>query len=307
MDEDKYRIIINNITRIKESKKTVIVIFKDDCMSYLSNGLSNNLQKIDIETFIVDTIELSYYLNLIYLPNVYFLFTCIFKIQHKLPKKKYMIYQLEQNNNNKLSWHYNYYDYDNVFKNALFIYDYSNVNINVLRNYNISCHYLPIPYKYEKCVSADENKIYDILFIGLKNKRRHDILQQLSNKYNVYIPDKAIYGKELNDLMEQCKILINIHFYGNAILETPRINEALTSNIRIISEKDCIQGSNITDLYSGLVTFIDNIENDYTELFGAVDSILSGENRVQECHIEKLIGLEDNYNKCFEKCFEFFI
>jgi hypothetical protein len=308
-NKEKWNKIIKlSLIKSSISNEIIIIIFNEDCMTYLSDCLSKDLLKYKINTFVCNTNKIKDYMYLIDRNNVYFLFTCIFKIHIELPKNKYIIYQLEQNINNNISHHYkNYKNYYNVFKNALYIFDYSIVNMNVLKKKNIECNYLPIPYKYEKYLENNENKLFDILFIGSINERRRRILNKLSEKYNVYTPITPIYGKELINLMNQCKILINIHFYENAILEIPRINEALNTNIYIVSEKDCIQGPDITELYSCLVTFIENIEDDYSELFNTVDSVLNEQNKKNYNNIQLLKNLEENYNKYIEKYFSKFI
>ena len=286
-----------------ESNEILIFIFAEDCMTYLSKELEKDILRLryNIKCFIVFTSQIKEYIYLIQKPNIYFLFTCMFKVNTPLPKNKYIIYQLEQNTNNKISHYYANYDYITIFKNALYVLDYSSVNMKTLKTLDIKTQYLPIPYHIGNRHIRHIEKKYDILFIGCINERRLKILKAMSNKYNVYIPNIPIYGLDLMNLMNQCKILVNIHFYENAILEIPRINEALNTDIRIISEKDIVQGPDITDLYDGLVTFIENIVEDYTELFEAVDAVLSGENAVDNSRIEKLCRVEDNYNECFGK------
>ena len=295
-------------SQILESVITII-IFNEECMIYLSKELKKDLLKYNIKSFIVFTTQIEEYIDLIQKPNIYFLFTCMFKINIILPKNKYIVYQLEQNINNGISPHYTNYDYMTVFNNALYVVDYSRVNMKVLENLDIKSQYLPIPYHIgNRHIGLGHiEKKYDILFIGCINERRQKILKAMSNRYNVYIPKKPIYGLDLMNLMNQCKILVNIHFYENALLEIPRINEALNSNIRIISEKDIVQGPDITNLYGGLVTFIENIETDYTELFGAVEALLKDDYVIEKDHIERLCKVEDNYNECFGKWVDDFI
>jgi hypothetical protein len=137
-------------------------------------------------------------------PNHFFLFFFTQQINKNVVKyKRYILYQLEQNINNRLSIHYSKLHENNILKkiydNARLLFDYSQVNINVIKQYynhdfkiiNIPARNIQTPFQ-----NKEKEYIYDIIFIGSMNKRRENILCKLKEKYKVLIIEN-IYGEEL--------------------------------------------------------------------------------------------------------------
>ena len=62
------------------------------------------------------------------------------------------------------------------------------------------------------------------------------------------------------------KIVLNIHFYKDALLETNRLNEILSCNKLIISEKPDISDDYNYELYKNNIIFIDNIDEMYKKI-----------------------------------------
>ena len=150
--------------------------------NYISIILQNKLRSIGWECNIID--KINYDKN----PNHYYLFMFITK--EILTVKNYIIYQLEQNINNKLSVHYqSLYDtkeLDTIYKNASLIIDYSEQNINTMKlfvDYDIKLMNVPSTNVINV---INSNKIYDIIFIGSLNERRKQILKKLT-KYKILI------------------------------------------------------------------------------------------------------------------------
>jgi hypothetical protein len=89
--------------------------------------------------------------------------------------------------------------------------------------------------------------------------------QKLGNKYRIKIVNN-LFGKRLFDEILNSKIILNIHFYKNSILETYRINEALSCGKIVISEKpDIIDNQNYL-LYEDKVFFINNMNEMYNQI-----------------------------------------
>ena len=99
---------------------------------------------------------------------------------------------------------------------------------------------------------------YDVFFYGSPNEKRKNILEKLSGKFNVKIGFDC-YGEEKFIGISESKIILNLHYYKEAGLETCRINEILNYKKVIISEKSNSDKINM-ELYKDLVIFIDEID-----------------------------------------------
>ena len=293
---------IDNIKLIKKDSNNIfekiIIIVSPPAMIYISNILLNIFKnKSNYKCIIINHDELYFYIkkyekniNCIFL--IYCLFLCK-NILPILPINRYIIYNLEQHNNNSLN--NNYYDIKNeiyqLYKNSLFNLDYCDQNINFFKKQKIEVNYLPIPISniilnYKKSFI----KKYDIVFVGSLNERRENILNLLKKKYKVYIVNNK-HNTKLVNIYKKSKILLNIHYYDNAILERCRINEALYNNIYIISEKSNDEDLNIHNDYNKIVKFIDNIkDNNIKELCDVIDKTLKYKNEyfIKNNKIDKL-------------------
>jgi hypothetical protein len=263
---------------LTDDQTIFITIVSVDCINFISNNLYDFFIQKGWKCNIIKHNELNKFVSLYSMyPNHYFFIFCIHLIDPKinLPKNKYIIYQLEQNTDNKLSHHYKNIDIQKYLLNSKLNLDYSYENINVFTNIlNITPIFLPIPIKKNIINITNTIKKYDIVFIGSINKRRLTILNYLKKNYNIFIPKKPLYDNNLYKLYSESKILLNIHYYENAILEIPRINEALCcSNIRIISEKS--NNIDIYNEYKSAINFIEVIDNNYDEIIFEINKILS--------------------------------
>lgn len=265
----------------------IIIIVTPPAMLYISNILLNIFEnQMMYKCIIINHDELYFYIkkyeeniNCIFL--IYCLFLCINEFPI-LPINRYIIYNLEQHTNNTLN--NNYYnikdDIYKLYKNSLFNLDYCYHNINFLKKQNIEVNYLPVPIS-NKTLNYKKSfiKKYDIVFIGSLNKRRKNILDLLKKKYKIYIINNK-HNEELIDIYKKSKILLNIHYYDDAIFERCRINEALYNNMYIISEKSNNNDVNIHNNYNKIVKFINIIEgNNIKELCNVIDKTLKYKNK----------------------------
>ncbi len=92
-----------------------------------------------------------------------------------------------------------------------------------------------------------------MLFYGdLKNKRRQAFLKVLGEHFDVRA-ERGLYGQDLWRAMAQAKVVVNIHYYENALLESTRICECLSLGARVISEAATDQGQHVD--WEDLVVF----------------------------------------------------
>lgn len=145
---------------------------------------------------------------------------------------RYIAFQMEQTVSSR--WLSD--EYFNILMNAYAVFDYSLVNIDYFKKnteFGKMFYYLPVDFLPEAQRTSQEFE-YDVVFYGdPNNERRRLMLDKLSNCFNVKIISE-VFGEELYKELSKAKIIINIHYYENALLETTRIYEALSLGTSII-------------------------------------------------------------------------
>ncbi len=178
------------------------------------------------------------------------------QIMPQLPEC-YIAYQMEQTINSR--WLTD--KYIEILEQAEAILDYSKVNIEYFGKYEKlkdKLYYVPIGVS--KAESVDdaflENQKYDVLFYGDINcDRRKRIIDELKKSFNVRV-EHDLFGDEMHEVIRQSKVVINIHYYENAMLETTRLAEILSLGTSIIvSEKSCDREEEVR--MEGLVDFVE--------------------------------------------------
>ncbi|KFK97871.1 MULTISPECIES: hypothetical protein [unclassified Serratia (in: enterobacteria)] len=152
-------------------------------------------------------------------------------------------------------------EYFAILERAMAIFDYSLTNISYLLEKGIpyqKLFYLPIgPYAgYEEQLIAKGHQLtsnetsVDVLFYGDTNcERRRGYLEQLGKRFRIHVAS-GVFGDELTCLVKSAKLVINLHYYENALLETTRIYEVLSLGTPIVSEEsvDISEHSHLFDL-----------------------------------------------------------
>lgn len=153
----------------------------------------------------------------------------------------YVAFQMEQTVNSR--WLTD--EYMNILHNAYAVFDYSLENIKYFSSdpkLASKLYYLPVDSCQEmRCNDYDsDEREYDVLFYGdARNDRRQKYLKEIGDKFNLRIVSE-VFGPELYKEMNKAKIIVNIHYYENALLETTRLYETLSvSDCLIISERSC--------------------------------------------------------------------
>lgn len=139
-------------------------------------------------------------------------------------------------------------EYFAILERAMAIFDYSLTNISYLLEQGVpyqKLFYLPIgPYAdYDARLIQKGHQLnsdvspVDVLFYGDTNcERRRNYLEQLGQRFNVHVAS-GVFGDELTRLIKNAKVVINLHYYENALLETTRIYEVLSLGTPIVSEE----------------------------------------------------------------------
>ena len=159
------------------------------------------------------------------------------------PPMKRIVFQLEQSG--RADWFTD--EYMNDLSQSLAVFDYSSDNIQFLQDKGISYRDIfeltiaPIADYMPKPVAKSPD--FDVLFYGAYNDRRNKILERLGKEFRV----KSVchvYGEEMRDIIRSAPVVVNIHFYENALLETTRISEALSLGARVVSERGIDEDKN---------------------------------------------------------------
>jgi hypothetical protein len=188
--------------------------------------------------------------------------------------KKYIHYQIEQTTS---TWFTP--QYISSMRNSEKVWEFAMPNYKKYMN-EISIdkvYYMPMPfykyYEYRSDMSDTPNDLdknllsveYDILFYGSINKRRSKILNKLSEKYKIKTCIN-VFGEDIYAMIKKAKIILNIHFYEDATLESARFNEVLQFNRLIVSERSINDDSDNMDIYKNIVSYVDTIKNDLSNI-----------------------------------------
>jgi len=156
------------------------------------------------------------------------------------------------------------------FKNKYYI---QLMKRNVVCDYNtLTCDYLRQNfdvkvfsyYHFEFMKFPEEQqRIYDVCFIGSKNQHREETLNKLQDKFpnlKFYIDLEWKHGSSdsLTKILSQSKVVLNMPFYQDNALETHRINKALACGCQVVStfSKD----KDADDFYKDYIYFADDLE-----------------------------------------------
>jgi hypothetical protein len=226
----------------------------------------NIICELKYSSNIEDFLELNNYDNTLYL----ILYANI--ITNLLPKR-FIFYQIEQSNSMFLTKYIKKFKY--IGNRAEKIWEYSKCSSYIYDNYfHNKLEWKPMPFVLDNYIYENNNFnscVYDIFFYGNKNIRREKILLELSKQFNIKI-GFGCYGNEKKNNILKSKIILNLHYYKDAGLETCRINEILNFNKIIISEKSPTDIENM-NLYKDIVIFVDEIKDDLDNLEVIIEKI----------------------------------
>lgn len=162
------------------------------------------------------------------------------------------------------------------------IWDFSPKNVTYLmKKYSLSnTIYVPIRIPLATFTKNPwtVHEDIDILFFGAFHKRR----QLFENKIRSSVRNKKIvfryndlFGEERENLISRSKIVLNIHYWNNASLETHRIENLCSSGKCILSERS--SDEYLDGIYSDSVEFFD-IDN-YVEMITKMKSLLGDDSK----------------------------
>lgn len=144
--------------------------------------------------------------------------------------------------------------YLDILSRSIAVFDYSTVNIGNLRKMGISLgslFYLPIgpvpgyrDYLHRRGITlpAHTSSQIEVIFYGdARNERRQRMLKELDRHFQLQIVSN-LFGAELYTVLLHAKVIVNLHYYEDALLETTRIFECLSLGIPVVSETSSDRG-----------------------------------------------------------------
>ncbi len=202
--------------------------------------------------------------------DIYIIY-CAAKVKH-LPKH-YIVYQTEINGSPWFTPHYL-----QVIKNALCVWEYCEANCSAYKKHNSNIAIVPPGIAPQ----VPTVKNIPVLFYGWVegSPRRHRILKEIAREVPVQIVQDKLQG-QMWQLLSRANVVLNLHFYEHSPLEQFRVNEALSFNCHVVSERSQYGDAN----YKGLVKFGDNSEQ-------LIKHIKAAQNKVFKLDIRPLDNRE---------------
>jgi GR25 family glycosyltransferase involved in LPS biosynthesis len=295
----KNELFTNKIDNINEDSKYKFIIYTQNVGLLIAESIGHMLKKLNYEYTIVLEITIEDIKHNRKNPNEIYIILFPHTLKNFPDVNKYIIYQLEQYKQSK--WIND--EYKKKIENSIFTWDYSLENYNNFEpEYKKNIFYFPVPILNITHDNKPNKYKYDLIFVGAPNKRRNDIIRQLKKKYKVLFLTKT-FNNDLYDKMEEAKIILNLHYYKNAILETTRINEALFNNKLIISEEPDEYDKFNRKTYEQNVIFVEEIKDDLSnikDLYNIIDNYLDDEK-----YYLRILENNNFINKLFEYSFYF--
>lgn len=156
--------------------------------------------------------------------------------------------------------------YLKLLQQSIAIIDYSSHNLEYLQalGFKTGSLYLypvcPIPNYREYLATRGINFIVpgtmdvEVSFYGDINcERRRTILKELSRNFRIQVISN-LFGADLLAALLRSRVVLNIHYYESALLETTRISECVSMGIPVVSESG--MPSERHEEFGGLVRYV---------------------------------------------------
>lgn len=250
-------------------------------LQFLGKLIQNHLSELGILSNIIGSEPKTGFSN----NQVYIV---LFPQHFKVLPPYYLVFQLEQL---AISNRFRKESYLSLLKNAIAVMEYSKKNLEYLQSYGLkNCFYVPIFSKVQR--SPNHEPLYDVLFYGsTSSEHRQEFLNKLKKDFNIHIA-KSICGEQTIEAIHNSKVIVNLHNYDNALLESTRIFECLSAGAVIVSED-----GNDQNEYDYLSDFVDFVKsNNYDQLRSKISERLSNDN-----YKTQRIFIQDQLEKQFDR------
>lgn len=158
--------------------------------------------------------------------------------------------------------------YLKILSESIAVMDYNTDNIKTLQTVGVSTgiqyfypvhpapNYLDYLASVGMNLKSQRSHDFDISFYGDINcERRAFILDALSKVFRVQVLFN-VFGEDLYNALLRSKVVLNIHYYEPALLETTRICECISLGIPVVSEMGGID--ELHDDFDGMVKYVES-------------------------------------------------
>lgn len=226
--------------------RRAVILTTPHC-DFVAHSIRHALEKIGVESNIIHARPEGGYEDL---PH----FVVCPQMFEQLPGL-YVAFQMEQSVSTR--WFTD--AYMRMLENAFAILDYSVANVEALVGKGLhrqQFFYVPLGYLPGYGGSANgQGSEYDVVFYGdINNDRRKRFVAALEKVCRVKVFNN-LFGDELHAELAKAKLIVNIHYYEGALLETTRLWECVSLGKLVVSERAVNMEEN-RDLES-LVDFVD--------------------------------------------------
>ncbi|MCE1250591.1 MAG: class I SAM-dependent methyltransferase, partial [Comamonadaceae bacterium] len=203
---------------------------------YVAHLVARALQQAGLSIQVFDAVPPDFALDL-------YVVICPQMFKRLPPGEKRIAFQMEQS----VSSRWFTPEYLQVLENSLAVWDYAQTNLGYLEGKGIRyphTYWVPIgglPEYAQWLQQQGEAPIEpdthcDVLFYGDVNApRRKALLQALGERFAVRI-EGNLFGPALRRAVAGAKVVVNLHYYEGALLETTRIYECLALGVPVVSE-----------------------------------------------------------------------
>ncbi|MDP2416910.1 MAG: class I SAM-dependent methyltransferase [Hydrogenophaga sp.] len=193
------------------------------------------------------------------------------------PGEKRIAFQMEQS----VSSRWFTPDYLKMLENSLAVLDYAQTNLQYLDLQGIRYpHTFLVPIGgltgYRDHIQRNQlqplgaDSPCEVLFYGdVNTPRRQKLLAVIGERYQLRTVGN-LFGAELHRVLMGARLVVNLHYYEGALLETTRIYECLSLGIPVVSETSADQDEHA--MLEGAVHFVP--VGDLTALLQAIGDVL---------------------------------
>jgi hypothetical protein len=123
------------------------------------------------------------------------------------------------------------------------VWDYNLANIERLKRYAVHARYVPfgfvpgLEHEYVKGWDQDE---YDVMFVGSLHvsSPRSAIINDLKHSGLRVFASEACYGEARAEAYQKSKVVLNMHFHKEKIMETVRVATAMANHKAVVCQVD---------------------------------------------------------------------
>lgn len=238
---------------------------------FVAHQLAHALQKAGIAVDVMTDAPIDGFVL-----EAYFV-VCPQMFTHLPPGEKRIAFQMEQS----VSSRWFKPDYLKTLENSLVVLDYAQTNLQYLELQGIRYpHTFLVPIGgltgYRDHIQRHQPQPLgtvspcEVLFYGdVNTPRRQKLLAAIGERYQLRTVGN-LFGPELHRALMGARLVVNLHYYEGALLETTRIYECLSLGIPVVSETSADQDEHT--ILEGAVHFVP--VGDLTALLQAIGEVL---------------------------------